>query len=319
VLARLLAEAREALSDARPMVDHLSLWRDHEETGPTYARFAAAVGELENEVTRYDTLADWLYVGCDLDPARGPIDQHLTEWGWVLAVMRGAMTTCPDPHASLGQARALIEGLIARFAESGTRDLVRETVRAYDRVLLVARVRGQTTNDERLCRAAEVAHRSTRDVLDRLLPSTEEEAAAERVARETEFAQLLLHTRVRGEPGEGLSPGARRIAVVLLFVLVAVGAGAYSGFLKPTFNYETLTQEQVRRLWPELMGGYVIERGQKKRLFVGYLARQDRQAPTALVTRVAQRVLDELGPRGVGEVMILDRNNVPIGLMQGGR
>ena len=320
VLAGLLGEAREALSDARPMADQLLVWRDHEELGPTYTRFAAAVAELEAEVARFDAIADSLFVGTDLDPSRPPPDQRLTEWGWVLGALSGSMATCADPAALQQQARALTEGLIARFAESAERDRLRSTVKSYDRVLLVARARGLATNDEALCRAAEQAHRSTREVLERLLPSTAEEVAAEREARDSEFAQLTQATG-SSTPWSSVfaSSRGRVAATVALLVIVAIGAGAYGGLLRPTFNYETLTQEQVRALWPELLGGYVVARPGGKRLFIGYLARQDRQAPTAMVAQVSQKVLHEMGPRGVGEVLILDRNNVPIGLMQGGR
>src|SRR5574341_1867635 len=54
-LAALLGEAREALQDARPMADSLVVWEHHDEGGPTYSRFAAAVEELETEVARFRT------------------------------------------------------------------------------------------------------------------------------------------------------------------------------------------------------------------------------------------------------------------------
>lgn len=316
-LAALLEQAREALCDARPMADHLAVWDQHEEMGPTYVRLVAAVTELETEVARHRAIADSLFVGGDLDPHRSPADQRLTEWTWVLHALGGSWASWPDPCALVEQTRTLVEGLVTRFSPSASRDLVRATVKTYDRVLLMARVRGQTTNDEALCRAAEQAHSSTREVLQRLLPATEEEAASERVAREGEFAELLKTTAA--DARRPLSTRARRVAAGSVLGVVAIAAAVYTAFLGPTFNYETMTQEQVRKLWPELTRGYVVKRPAGGRLFIGHLARQDQQAPTAVVARVSQKVMSELGPRGVSEVLILDRNKVPIGLMQGAR
>lgn len=317
-LAALLEQAREALQQARPMVDRLALWERHEEVAPTYARCVAAVTELETEVARRREIANSLFVGGDLDPHRSPADQRLTEWGWVLRALGDKWASWSDSCALIDQARGLTEGLVTRFAPIASRDLVREIVRAYDRVLLIARARGQTTHDEALCAAAEQAHQSTREVLDRLLPPTAEEAAAEREAREGEFAQLMQRMGPKPTRSAGLSTRARSASMLALMGIVAVGAAAYTALVRPTFNYETMTQEQVRKLWPELTAGYVVKRP-GGRLFIGHLVRQDKQAPTELVTRVSQKVMRELGPHGVSEVLILDRNKVPIGLMKGGR
>jgi hypothetical protein len=316
-LAGLLAEAREALCDARPMADHLAVWESHEELGPTYTRFAAAVGELEAEVARFSAIADGLFVGADLDSNRSPADRCLTEWGWVLETLRDRVASWSDAQAVVEQARGLCEGLVTRYAERASRELVRATVKTYDRLLLVARARGQASNEEDLCRAAERAHRSTREVLGRLLPPTAEEAAAERASRADEFAAL------EGAPCLAAalmaSPRARKVAVVALLGTVALASAAYAVFVRPTLNYTTLDTKKIRKLWPEFTGGYVAQRPTGGRLFVAYLARQDQEAPTALVARMSQKVLDEMGPQGVREVLILDRNNVPIGMMQGVR
>jgi len=306
-LTALMVEASDILSDARPMADQLAVWEHHEEVGPTYLRFAAAVAELEAEMARYSAIAQALYVGLEesLQPrSRRP----LADWDRVLEALRGRVEAWDDPVAVVSQARELVEGLITRYVGVAEREDVRETAKTYDRLLLTARAHGLTSGNEALSKEAEKSHRSTHEVLNRLLPMTpEEEARAGFPGCDTPVQ----------EPTGWLTPSrARAMAMIGLMVLVAVGAGGYAAFLRPSMNYTSLTSEQVRAIWPELTGGYVVDR-EEGQLFVGYLVRQDQQAPTSLVANMSERILDELGPLGVTEVLILDRNAVPIGLMQG--
>ena len=317
-LAVLQAQAREALADARPMTDELALWEYDDDLGPTYKRFAAAVDELEAELARFSTLGDVLWVSTDQRVDRSAADRHMTEWGWVLDGLHQRLTFASDPNAVVAQARALIEGLVTGYADRASRDTVRETAMTYNRLLALARAHGRAVGDEGLGREAVDAYRSTREVLDRLVPPTAEEEAAEREARAGELAELLQYT-APDEPRAGLwSPRVRRAAITSLLGVVAIAAGVWVAFIRPSLNFDTLDSRQVRQLWPELTGGYVVQRS-KGRLFVGYLVRQDQQAPTRLVAQMSQKMLDDLKPLGVTDVLILDRNNVPLGLMQGAR
>jgi len=83
------------------------------------------------------------------------------------------------------------------------------------------------------------------------------------------------------------------------------------------FNYDDLGPQQIRKLAPELGGGYIIK-GAQGGQFIGYLLRESTQTSHERASVLASQILERLKDRGVREVVLLDRDNIPVAVIKRG-
>ena len=87
--------------------------------------------------------------------------------------------------------------------------------------------------------------------------------------------------------------------------------------LASALNYDDLGPEQIRALAPELGGGYIIKHASGGQ-FIGYLVREAGQTSQDNANALAGQLLERLKGRGVRQVVLLDRDNIPVAVMRRG-
>jgi hypothetical protein len=113
-------------------------------------------------------------------------------------------------------------------------------------------------------------------------------------------------------PARDFAPLRRRM-VWAGFAVALMGLAALlnASLIASAFNYDDLGEKQIRALAPELGGGYIIK-SQHGRQFIGYLVREAGQTSTDRAGALAGRLLERLHDQGVSQVVLLDRDNIPV-------
>jgi hypothetical protein len=149
------------------------------------------------------------------------------------------------------------------------------------------------------------------------------ESARKRIRKITQPVDLPLPTAA-ARPADAEGPRAvkadrslRRPLQIAGFVagLAVVAAVLNLKLIASALNYDELDASQIRQLAPELGGGYIVKHATGGQ-FIGYIVRGAGQTSHAGAGALATRLLERLKGHGVQQVVLLDRDNIPVAVMR---
>lgn len=151
--------------------------------------------------------------------------------------------------------------------------------------------------------------------------------ARKRIRKITQPVELPLPTSTAStrSPTEADSPrsvskrGLRQPLQLAGFVvgLLLVAGLLNLNLIASALNYNDLGPKQIRALAPELGGGYIVKHATGSQ-FIGYLLREAGQTSQNNASALAGQLLERLKDRGVSQVVLLDRDNIPVAVMRSG-
>ncbi|MEK6606232.1 MAG: hypothetical protein AABZ30_01095 [Myxococcota bacterium] len=237
-------------------------------------------------------------------------DRCLDEWCVLLAALRLRVRRSPSDAAPLGgAAQAILGAILGRYGEKAGEGALRALRHCYERWLATIEASAPEAVAGARAEYDALAARFFAGIQP-ATPAGESESPPEAAARRPAAMPVLD----RAEPRAAIIADRRRrrSRQAALAGLAAVAAIiVYVNIVRPQQNFASLDPRSLERVSSVLAQGYVVKRAEGD-LFVGKLRVSEKELASGQLAEVLRRAHLALEARGVTEVLLLDRNEVPM-------
>lgn len=319
-IAALLAEARVSIQGAEEFVRELTQLEDSEEIRQVKERTLASVDRLKEETAQFEVFAETDFASA---ASLGAADEHsddnaadrfLDTWRVVLTVLRTQSKPQTENLArSVTATSQVVAKLLTRFGDQASEASRSAFEMAYEEWLSWA---AGTLAVEPEVRAARAEFSRIRE------PWSGREKRASLAPDEPPATDASKHEATKTASGIAIEPrSAAELAhrrrtvgwIAVAAVLLTTGVFSYVNFVHPRANFAVLDVAKIGTGGKALSGGYLVMRKAKTgNLFVGKLRAAEKDLAAGELVEILRQVRNGVEPRGVSEVLLMDRFGVPV-------